>query len=120
VDRLSLRQLASEISRLAESARNKQLKMDELTGGTFTITSLGTSGGLFATPIINHPEVAILGIHRIRRRPVVVGEDVVIRDMGNVSLSFDHRVIDGLVAADATYALIHHLEAPETLLLDMA
>jgi pyruvate dehydrogenase E2 component (dihydrolipoamide acetyltransferase) len=120
VDRLTLRQLASEISRLADAARSKQLKMDELTGGTFTLTSLGTSGGLFATPIINHPEVAILGIHRIRRRPVVVGEDVVIRDMGNVSLSFDHRVIDGLVAAEATYALIHHLEAPETLLLDMA
>jgi pyruvate dehydrogenase E2 component (dihydrolipoamide acetyltransferase) len=120
VDRLSLRQLASEISRLADAARNKQLKMDELTGGTFTITSLGTSGGLFATPIINHPEVAILGIHRIRRRPVVEGENVVIRDMGNVSLSFDHRVIDGLVAADATYALIHHLENPETLFLDMA
>jgi pyruvate dehydrogenase E2 component (dihydrolipoamide acetyltransferase) len=120
VDRLTLRQLGSEITRLADAARRKQLKMDELTGGTFTLTSLGTAGGLFATPIINHPEVAILGIHRIRRRPVVEGEEVVIRDMGNVSLSFDHRVIDGLVAADATYALIHHLEHPETLLLDMA
>jgi pyruvate dehydrogenase E2 component (dihydrolipoamide acetyltransferase) len=120
VDRLTLRQLGEEISRLGAAARARQLKLDELTAGTFTITSLGTSGGLFATPIINHPEVAILGIHRIRRRPVVVGEEVVIRDMGNVSLSFDHRVIDGLVAADATYALIHHLENPETLFLDMA
>jgi pyruvate dehydrogenase E2 component (dihydrolipoamide acetyltransferase) len=120
VDRLTVRQLASEITRLAEAARAKQLKMDELTGGTFTLTSLGTSGGLFATPIINHPEVAILGIHRIRRRPVVVDEQVVVRDVGNVSLSFDHRVIDGLVAADATYALIHYLEKPETLFLDMA
>jgi pyruvate dehydrogenase E2 component (dihydrolipoamide acetyltransferase) len=120
VDRLTLRQLASEITRLADAARSKQLRMDELTGGTFTLTSLGNSGGLFATPIINHPEVAILGIHRIRRRPVVVDEAVVIRDVGNVSLSFDHRVIDGLVAADATYALIHHLERPETLFLDMA
>jgi len=120
VARLTLRQLASEIARLAAAARTKQLKMEELSGGTFTITSLGTSGGLFATPIINYPEVAILGIHRIRRRPVVVDEQVVIRDMGNVSLSFDHRVIDGLVAADATYALIHHLERPETLFLDMA
>jgi pyruvate dehydrogenase E2 component (dihydrolipoamide acetyltransferase) len=120
VDRLSLRQLASEISRLGEAARKKQLKMDELSGGTFTITSLGTSGGLFATPIINHPEVAILGIHRIRPRPVVVDGQVVVREMGNVSLSFDHRVIDGLVAADATYALVHHLERPETLFLDMA
>ncbi len=120
VDRLTLRQLASEITRLADAARNKQLRMEDLSGGTFTLTSLGTSGGLFATPIINHPEVAILGIHRIRRRPVVVDEQVVIRDMGNVSLSFDHRVIDGLVAANATYALIHHLERPETLFLDMA
>lgn len=120
VDRLTLRQLASEISRLGEAARTKQLKMDELSGGTFTITSLGTSGGLFATPIINHPEVAILGIHRIRPRPVVADGQVVVREMGNVSLSFDHRVIDGLVAADATYALIHHLERPETLFLDMA
>jgi pyruvate dehydrogenase E2 component (dihydrolipoamide acetyltransferase) len=120
VDRLTLRQLASEISRLGEAARKKQLKMDELSSGTFTITSLGTSGGLFATPIINHPEVAILGIHRIRPRPVVADGQVVVREMGNVSLSFDHRVIDGLVAADATYALVHHLERPETLLLDMA
>lgn len=120
VDRLTVRQLASEITRLAEAARSKQLKMDELTGGTFTLTSLGTSGGLFATPIINHPEVAILGIHRIRPRPVVVEREVVVREVGNVSLSFDHRVIDGLVAADATYALIHHLEKPETLFLDMA
>jgi pyruvate dehydrogenase E2 component (dihydrolipoamide acetyltransferase) len=120
VDGLTLRQLAAEIPRLAEAARSKRLKMDELSGGTFTITSLGTAGGLFATPIINHPEVAILGIHRIRPRPVVVGGQVVVREMGNVSLSFDHRVIDGLVAADATYALIHHLEHPETLFLDMA
>jgi pyruvate dehydrogenase E2 component (dihydrolipoamide acetyltransferase) len=120
VDRLTLRELASEITRLAEAARKKQLKMEELSGGTFTLTSLGTSGGLFATPIINHPEVAILGIHRIRPRPVVVDGQVVVREMGNVSLSFDHRVIDGLVAADATYALIHHLERPETLFLDMA
>ena len=119
VARLTLRQLAGEIARLAEAARTKQLKMEELSGGTFTITSLGTSGGLFATPIINYPEVAILGIHRIRRRPVVVEEQIVIRDMGHVSLSFDHRVIDGLVAADATYALIHHLERPETLFLEM-
>ena len=120
VDRLTLRELASEITRLAEAARKKQLKMDELTGGTFTLTSLGTHGGLFATPIINHPEVAILGIHRIRPRPVVVDGQVVVREMGNVSLSFDHRVIDGLVAADVVYALIHHLERPETLFLDMA
>ena len=120
VDRLTLRQLAEEIARLAAGAREKRLKLEELSGGTFTITSLGTSGGLFAMPIINYPEVAILGLHRIRRRPVVVDDQVAIREMATVSLSFDHRVIDGLLAADATYALIHHLEHPETLLLDMA
>ncbi|MGZ6139264.1 MAG: dihydrolipoamide acetyltransferase family protein, partial [Myxococcaceae bacterium] len=99
VDRLTVRQLAEEISRLGAAAREKKLKMDELSGGTFTITSLGTNGGLFALPIINYPEVAILGLHRIRKRPVVADDDqIVIREMMNVSLSFDHRVIDGLVA----------------------
>jgi pyruvate dehydrogenase E2 component (dihydrolipoamide acetyltransferase) len=120
VDRWTLRQLAEEIARLAAAARDRKLKLEELSSGTFTVTSLGTSGGLFALPIINYPEVAILGLHRIRRRPVVVDDQVAIREMATVSLSFDHRVIDGLVAADATYALIHHLEHPETLLLDMA
>jgi pyruvate dehydrogenase E2 component (dihydrolipoamide acetyltransferase) len=120
VDRLNLRQLAEEIARLATAAREKRLKLEDLSGGSFTITSLGMSGGLLALPILNYPEVAILGVHRIRRRPAVVEEQVVIRDMANVSLSFDHRVIDGLVAADATYALVNHLEHPETLLLEMA
>jgi pyruvate dehydrogenase E2 component (dihydrolipoamide acetyltransferase) len=121
VDRLTVRQLADEIARLAAAARDKKLKMDELSGGTFTITSLGANGGLFATPIINYPEVAILGVHRIRKRPVVLDEDrIVVREMVNVSLSFDHRVIDGLVAAEATGALVRLLEAPESLLLEMA
>jgi pyruvate dehydrogenase E2 component (dihydrolipoamide acetyltransferase) len=121
VDRLTLRQLAEEIGRLAAAARDKKLKMDELTGGTFTITSLGTHGGLLATPIINYPEVAILGVHRIRKRPVVTDDDrIVVREMMNVSLSFDHRVIDGLVAAEATGALVEMLERPESLLLEMA
>jgi pyruvate dehydrogenase E2 component (dihydrolipoamide acetyltransferase) len=121
VDRLTVRQLAEEISRLAAGARDKTLKLDELTGGTFTITSLGTNGGLFAMPIINYPEVAILGIHRIRKRPVVTDDDeIVVREMMNVSLSFDHRVIDGLVAAEAVGALVQLLEHPESLLLEMA
>ena len=121
VDRLTVRQLAEEISRLAAGARDKALKLDELSGGTFTITSLGTNGGLFAMPIINYPEVAILGIHRIRKRPVVTDDDeIVVREMMNVSLSFDHRVIDGLVAAEAVGALVQLLEHPESLLLEMA
>ena len=121
VDRLTVRQLAEEIVRLAAGARDKTLKLDELSGGTFTITSLGTNGGLFAMPIINYPEVAILGIHRIRKRPVVTDDDkIVVREMMNVSLSFDHRVIDGLVAAEAVGALVQLLEHPESLLLEMA
>jgi pyruvate dehydrogenase E2 component (dihydrolipoamide acetyltransferase) len=121
VDRLTLRQLAEEIARLGAAARERKLKLDELSGGTFTITSLGTHGGLLATPIINYPEVAILGVHRIRKRPVVMNDDrIVVREMMNVSLSFDHRVIDGLVAAEATGALVELLERPESLLLEMA
>jgi pyruvate dehydrogenase E2 component (dihydrolipoyllysine-residue acetyltransferase) len=121
VDRLTVRQLAGEVSRLSAGARDKTLKLDELSGGTFTITSLGTNGGLFAMPIINYPEVAILGVHRIRRRPVVGDDDaIVVREMMNVSLAFDHRVIDGLVAAEATGALVQLLEHPESLLLEMA
>jgi len=121
VDRLTMRQLAEEIGRLATAAREKKLKMDELSGGTFTITSLGAQGGLLAMPIINYPEVAILGLHRIVKRPVVTDEDrIVVREMMNVSLSFDHRVIDGLVAAEATGALVEILQRPESLLLEMA
>ena len=117
VDRLSLRELASEIGRLAAAAREKKLKLEELSGGTFTITSLGEKSGLLATPIINHPEVAILGVHRIRKRPVVVDDQIAIREMMYLSLSFDHRVIDGAVGAEFTYALISLLERPELLFL---
>jgi len=120
VDRLSLRALGDEIARLANAARERRLKMEELSGGTFTITSLGQKGGLFATPIINHPEVAILGVHRMRKRPVVVDDQIVVREMMNVSLSFDHRVIDGAVGADFTYELIRYLEQPELLFVELA
>ncbi|EPX62008.1 Dihydrolipoamide acyltransferase component of branched-chain alpha-keto acid dehydrogenase complex [Cystobacter fuscus DSM 2262] len=120
-DRLTLRELAEEILRLSTAARERKLKMDELTGGSFTITSLGQSGGIFATPIINHPEVAILGIHRMRKRPVVDKNDqVVVREMMNISISADHRVIDGQMAADFVYEVIKYLEHPDMLFLAMA
>jgi pyruvate dehydrogenase E2 component (dihydrolipoamide acetyltransferase) len=119
-DRLTLRDLAHEIARLGTAARERKLKMEELTGGTFTITSLGQSGGLFATPIINHPEVGILGVHRLRKRPVVNKDDqIVVREMMNLSLSCDHRVIDGSVAADFVYEVIKYLESPDMLFLAM-
>ena len=119
VDRLSLRELADEIARLGTAAREKKLRVEELSGGTFTITSLGPKSGLMATPIINHSEVAILGVHRIRKRPVVVDDQVAIREMMNLSLSFDHRVIDGAIGAEFTYALIGFLEHPELLFLEL-
>ncbi|MBN1208431.1 MAG: 2-oxo acid dehydrogenase subunit E2 [Myxococcaceae bacterium] len=119
-DRLTLRALAQEIARLGTAARERKLKMEELTGGTFTITSLGQSGGLFATPIINHPEVGILGVHRLRKRPVVKDDEIVVREMMNLSLSCDHRVIDGSVAADFVYEVIKYLEHPDMLFLAMA
>jgi pyruvate dehydrogenase E2 component (dihydrolipoamide acetyltransferase) len=120
-DRLTLRELAQEIARLGTAARDRKLKMEELTGGTFTITSLGQSGGLFATPIINHPEVGILGVHRLRKRPVVDENDqIVVREMMNLSLSCDHRVIDGAVAAEFVYEIIKYLEHPDMLFLAMA
>jgi pyruvate dehydrogenase E2 component (dihydrolipoamide acetyltransferase) len=120
VESLSIRDLANEIARLGAAARDRKLKMEELTGGTFTITSLGQTGGLFATPIINHPEVGILGVHKMRKRPIVKNDQIVVREMMYLSLSFDHRVIDGQVGAEFTYELIRYLEHPELLFLELA
>jgi|CXWL01.1.fsa_nt_gi pyruvate dehydrogenase E2 component (dihydrolipoamide acetyltransferase) len=121
VDRLTMKQLSAEISRLGNAARDRKLKMEELGQGTFTITSLGQTGGLFATPIINHPEVAIMGVHRMRKRPVVNEKDeIVVRQMMYLSFSFDHRVIDGAVGADFAYAVIKSVANPDLLMLEMA
>jgi pyruvate/2-oxoglutarate dehydrogenase complex dihydrolipoamide acyltransferase (E2) component len=110
-DRLSLDELDAEVRRLAEGANAGTLKPEELRGGTFTVTSAGKAAGLFVTPLINHPEVAILGIHRIEERPVVRDGEVVVRRMGNVSVTFDHRVIDGKRAAEFGLAVIARLES---------
>jgi pyruvate dehydrogenase E2 component (dihydrolipoamide acetyltransferase) len=109
-DRLSLDELDAEVRRLAEAAHAGTLRPDELRGGTFTVTSAGKSAGLFVTPLINHPEVAILGVHRIAERPVVRAGGVVVRPMGNISVTFDHRVVDGKRAADFGLAVIGRLE----------
>ena len=110
-DALSLDELDAEVRRLAEAAHAGALKPEELRGGTFTITSAGKAAGLFVTPLINHPEVAILGIHRIDERAVVRDGEVVARPMGNVSVTFDHRVIDGKRAADFGLAVIARLQS---------
>ncbi len=108
---LSLDDLDAEVRRLAEAANAGTLKPEELRGGTFTVTSAGKAAGLFVTPLINHPEVAIFGIHRIEDRAVVRDGEVVVRRMGNVSVTFDHRVIDGKRAADFGLAVIGRLES---------
>ncbi len=119
-DRRSILDIAQEIERLGEGARAGSLTKDELTGSTFTITSLGKQGGLFATPILNHPEVGILGVHQMKRKPVVRGDEIVIGDVMLLSLSFDHRIVDGHVGAAFAYDVIAYLEQPERLLLEMA
>jgi pyruvate dehydrogenase E2 component (dihydrolipoamide acetyltransferase) len=108
-DQKSLGELAREVERLAEAARVNKLKPEELSGATFTVTTTGARGGLFATPIVHHPQVAILGVHAITQKPVVRDGEIVIRDMVNLSLSVDHRVVDGQVAADFLYDLAERI-----------
>jgi pyruvate/2-oxoglutarate dehydrogenase complex dihydrolipoamide acyltransferase (E2) component len=106
----SLDELEAEIRRLAESAHAGTLKPEELRDGTFTVTSAGKSAGLFTTPLVNHPQTAILGVYRIAERPVVRDGEIVVRRIGNVSVTFDHRVVDGKRAADFGLAVIRRLE----------
>jgi pyruvate dehydrogenase E2 component (dihydrolipoamide acetyltransferase) len=107
-------ELAAEIRRLAEAARAGKLLPEELRGSTFTVTSAGPLAGLFVTPLINHPEVAILGLHRVAPRAVVRAGEVTVRPMGNISITFDHRVVDGARAAEFTLAVIRRLERAES------
>jgi len=116
----TLVELAREIERLAEATRTGKATREELSGSTFTITSLGTLGGLGATPIINFPEVAILGVHKIARRPMVAaGDKIVARDMMNLSISVDHRVVDGYDAARLVADIKASLENPGLLMVDL-
>ena len=106
VEAMDIWNAASEMQRVSGSARDGSASLDELTGSTFTITSLGREGGLGATPIINHPEVSILGVHKAREMPVVRDGKIVIRRIMNLSSAFDHRVVDGADGA----SLIQHLK----------
>ncbi len=116
-DAMGLFELASEIQRLSNAARDGSIALEDLQGGTFTVTSTGNIGGLIATPILNLPEVAILGVTAIRKRPVVRDDQVVIRHMVNLSLSLDHRVVDGAVGALFMRDLVKFLEDPKLQLL---
>jgi 2-oxoisovalerate dehydrogenase E2 component (dihydrolipoyl transacylase) len=109
---------AAEIARLAEAARTARATREELGGSTITITSLGALGGIVTTPVINHPEVAIVGVNRMVERPMMRGGAVVPRLMMNLSSSFDHRVVDGAVAAGFVQALRGLLECPATLFVE--
>jgi 2-oxoisovalerate dehydrogenase E2 component (dihydrolipoyl transacylase) len=109
---------AWEVARVASAARENKATKDELSGSTITITSLGPLGGLVTTPVINHPEVAIIGPNAIVERPVVRGGQIVVRKMMNLSSSFDHRVVDGYDAAEFIQKLKGLLEHPATLFMD--
>jgi 2-oxoglutarate dehydrogenase complex dihydrolipoamide succinyltransferase (E2) component len=119
VDTKDIFELAGEIERLADKARHGQLTLDEVRGSTFTITNVGAIGGIFATPIINLPEVAIMGLHKITKRPVVREGKVEIRDMTYLSLTFDHRVVDGAYAARFTNRVIETVQDTKRLLSEV-
>ncbi|HEX3536440.1 MAG TPA: dihydrolipoamide acetyltransferase family protein [Stellaceae bacterium] len=114
---LDLWQAAAEVARLAEAARAGRATREELTGSTITVTSLGALGGIAATPVINYPEVAIVGVNRIVERPVVRDGQVVVRKMINLSSSFDHRIVDGWEAASFIQRVKAYLEQPATLFI---
>lgn len=117
-DRLSLLDIAAEIARVSEAARTGKASREELSGSTFTITSLGAIGGVLATPILNYPEVGILGVHAIRKTPVVDEHDnIVIGHLMNLSVSLDHRVVDGFEGASFLQEVRRYLEDPTLLLL---
>ncbi|MCB0214415.1 MAG: 2-oxo acid dehydrogenase subunit E2, partial [Anaerolineae bacterium] len=118
-DQASLRQLAQELTRLADLARDRKLSAGELSGSTFSITNFGSAGGEQGTPIINPPEVAILGCGRIEPKPVVVKGKVKVRPVLPLSLSFDHRLLDGVAAAQFLSHLKTLLNKPKLLMLDL-
>lgn len=118
-DKLSLAQIESEVLRLAEKARDGKLSIEEMTGGTFTISNGGVFGSLMATPILNPPQSAILGMHKIQERPVVAEGQVVIRPMMYVALSYDHRIVDGRESVSFLVRVKEMLEDPSRLLLEI-
>ncbi|MCA9222280.1 MAG: 2-oxo acid dehydrogenase subunit E2 [Planctomycetales bacterium] len=117
VGELSIPEIASDLAKLAENVRSGSFSVEDLRGSTFTISNLGAIGGTYSTPIINVPEVAILLLGRTRKLPVVVNDQIVPRLMMPLSLSYDHRLVDGATAARFLNDLIGYLRAPSRLLL---
>jgi 2-oxoglutarate dehydrogenase E2 component (dihydrolipoamide succinyltransferase) len=117
-DRKGLVQIGREIAEIARTARDGKLTMDDLTGGTFTITNGGVFGSLLSTPIINYPQVAILGLHKISERPMVANGEIVVRPMMYVALSYDHRIIDGQQAVLFLVRVKELMEDPALMVVD--
>jgi pyruvate dehydrogenase E2 component (dihydrolipoamide acetyltransferase) len=117
-DRLRLFEIASRIEQLSQSAKEGTLAPEDLRNSTFTVTSLGKRSGLLATPILNHPEVGILGVHRIKEKPIVRDGEIVVGKVMLLSLSLDHRIVDGHIGAAFAYDIIETLENPERLFYD--
>ena len=113
-DQLNLTGLAKQVNNLSDNARNNKLKAEDITEGTFTLTNVGTFGSLMGTPIINQPQVAILAVGAIKKRPVVLetphGDSIAIRHMMYLSLSYDHRIVDGSLGATFLTAVANELE----------
>ena len=118
-DKKDMVQIAREVADMAARARQRELALDELRGGSFTVTNIGAIGGLAATPIIHQPELAILGLFAIREKPAVVEGRVVPRMLMNVAVTFDHRIIDGAEGARFTCDLIRLLENPGLLMVSL-
>lgn len=116
-DKKSILQIAKEIQILSEQARNGKASIDDLKGGTFTITNIGSIGGLVSSPIVNYPEVAIMALNKIIKKPIVINNEIKIRDMLYLSMSCDHRVVDGAVSALFLNKIIEFLQNPKFLLL---
>ncbi|HTQ07075.1 MAG TPA: dihydrolipoamide acetyltransferase family protein [Polyangiaceae bacterium] len=119
-DRLSIVETAREIERLAAAARDGKSAREDLGGSTFTVSSLGKLGGFVAPPIINYPEVGIMGVHAVKKKPVVRGDQIVVGDVMMLSWSFDHRIIDGDVGAVFAQEIVSFLENPDRLLVEMS
>jgi 2-oxoglutarate dehydrogenase E2 component (dihydrolipoamide succinyltransferase) len=117
-DRKGLVELSGDIAAVAKKARDGKLTMDDLTGGTFTITNGGVFGSLVSTPILNHPQVGILGLHKIQERPVVVDGQIVVRPMMYVALTYDHRIVDGQHSVLFLVKVKELMEDPAAMLIE--
>ena len=117
-DRMSFADIEKKIKDFSQKAQDNTLSLEDLRGGTFTVTNGGIFGSLLSTPILNPPQVGILGLHKIENRPIAIDDQVVIRPMMYVALSYDHRIVDGREAVQFLVRIKELMEAPEVLLLE--